>query len=100
MRQYVVYHFQGRTWGRDFDETEVNLINYRAVASLFADDLEDVFRLTNNRERSWRDNKAIRLMDFQPESQRSTSVGDVVQDGLLNKFYIVAPMGFREVKAI
>jgi hypothetical protein len=95
MRKYVVYYFQGKTWGRDFDETEVDLINYRAVASLFADDLEDVFRLTNNRERSWRYNPHIKLMDFQPESQRSTSAGDLIRDD--EKFYIVAPMGFREV---
>jgi len=64
----------------NFGMEDVPLEECQLVAILgpeIAEELDDVFRLTNHIEEDWRNNKEIKIT---PEARRSTSVGDIVID--------------------
>ena len=68
---------------------------YRRVADIAVDNINDVFRLTQNLETPWTDGPYVRMAEMR---RRSTSIGDVIQteDG---RTFVVAPLGLEEVTA-
>ena len=63
------------------------------VAEVDTDDLNEAFKLTNHIDSDWMDNYEVTPVNG---NHRSTSVGDCMEkDGQL---YVVAPVGFEEVK--
>lgn len=75
MRQFHIHHATGP---KMFSETEVQPRDY--VGFVHATSLENAFKLTQG--------------DINPEwDERSTSVGDIIQDG--TQFYMVCGVGFK-----
>jgi len=66
---------------------------YVLAADVNTDDIDDVFRLTNNIDRNWDENEEVNATG---KSLRSTSVGDVVVDAE-GKALICASMGWEEI---
>lgn len=70
--------------------------HYELVAMVEADgDLEAAFELTNHIHGDWTQNPGVTM--HRPGPQRSTSVGDVMQNGA--RYFIVMPMGYKEIQA-
>jgi|PlaIllAssembly_1097288.scaffolds.fasta_scaffold00152_7 hypothetical protein len=71
--------------------------DFRHVADVRAYEIGAVFQLTNHIDRPWTENEEVLIPSgVNPRELRSTSVGDLVQDG--NKLFAVAPCGFRLVE--
>lgn len=71
--------------------------DFRHVADVRAYEIGAVFQLTNHIDRPWTENEEVLIpAGVNPRELRSTSVGDLVQDG--DKLYAVAPCGFSIVK--
>lgn len=68
-----------------FDETEVQLRKY--VGFVNAESLNEAFVLSQNDNIDWQKNRT-----------RSTSIGDVIQDG--DKLFLVKKVGFKELTAV
>lgn len=72
----------------------------RLVAVVDTSDPEEAFKLTNNVDNPWPQNETV-TPESTSESYRSTSVGDLVVDGMAgargSKHLIVEPCGFREL---
>ena len=75
-------------------ETAVKCNEYRQVASVHTDDLNEAFRLTNHIEHSWQLNGRVHSLC---SNARSTSVGDIMLDGDGVR-HVVASHGFEELK--
>ncbi len=97
MQTYEVYHYTdiAHDW---FSVQEghitVRRADYVKVAEVQAENLNEVFRLTNTIERDWQQNPNV--TPAQPDTpQRSTSVGDVIV--LVSQAWIVDHMGFAEI---
>lgn len=61
------------------------------VATVFTNDLDEAFRLTNHIDKSWHENERVKVI----KKSRSTSVGDVLlYEGVM---YVVAPVGFLSI---
>ena len=103
MAVFAVWHHNGssdryRRWdlsAADFfpdDYTQVAEVstNGPAVATRDA-----VFQLTNHIDHDWTTNDGV--VPLVPQA-RSTSVGDVLEDMLTGTKWVVAPVGFAEVK--
>jgi len=75
--QYIVWHANEPNWGHGqkpaFPE------EYKRVAVVTSDGIDDVFRITNHIEDSWTKNPEVNSLPDGPQ-QRSTSVGDVVEE--------------------
>lgn len=67
--------------------------DFKLVAIVEAEQVEATYQLTNHIDRQWQDNDGVTYAAEGP--QRSTSVGDVVESEA--GFYVVAPVGFRQV---
>ena len=68
--------------------------SFHQVAEVEAENLEEVFSLTNTREEQWWEHPHV--TPVRPDTRyRSTSVGDVVVQG--EQVWIVEGMGFRRV---
>lgn len=88
--KYVVYHAVRSTFGftiQKFPE------EYRPVAIVDCDNLEDVFRVTNHIEEDWRKNKEV--LETIGDRFRSTSTGDVVVDDKGTPWYC-AMIGWKK----
>jgi len=66
---------------------------FEKVATVFCEDLNDVFRLTNHIDRAWTTNPNVVPEGYE---HRSTSVGDVIVDDDSVAWY-VAPSGFKRI---
>lgn len=78
---------------------QVQGVSYRMVAGVTADDLEDVFRLTNSIDRNWAENPGVQPMPlpFGKGGYRSTSVGDIIVVG--DDAFYVDSSGFAKLNA-
>ena len=56
--------------------------------------LDDAYELTNHINHSWSENVGVKA---EPGPQRSTSVGDVIQDDATGHVYLVSMFGFTEI---
>lgn len=72
------------------DDIEKVTDQYELVATIEADDLEDVFDIGNIGPES----KITRH-----KSMRSVSVGDIIEASKSGKFFVVAHMGFKQLHA-
>lgn len=95
-----VYHAIHPTFGHSSsDNPEPVWPNgYKHVADIFVNRsacLDDIFRLTNNIDNNWQDNKDKDIEWSMPGS-RSTSVGDIIE--LDGKFFKVQYVGFEELR--
>lgn len=69
---------------------------YSVVAEVDGDDLEAVFRKTQNGETAWSENPPIDVVPVGHGPFRGTSIGDIVErDG---RFMIVSHVGFQELE--
>ena len=82
----TLLHFNQKTFTPHMED-------YKHVASVYATDIEEVFRDTNHIDREWWENENVNLV----EKSRSTSVGDVVVDNKLNVF-VCASSGWIKTK--
>ena len=80
MRQFHIFH--STEAGKRFEEIDVQPRIYAGFVN--AKSVEDAFKLAQNDCNEWADN-----------NQRSTSVGDVIQDD--DKFFMVLGIGFKEL---
>ena len=67
---------------------------FRNVAQVNTDDLEEAYKLTNNIDKPWIENKEVFPCFLKP--QRSTSMGDVLQIG--HEYFAVATFGFTKIE--
>jgi hypothetical protein len=74
---------------------KVSLDKFTHVANVDTDDLDTAFQLTNHIDCPWQHNQ--RVLAQGQKHQRSTSVGDVLQEGDTGVLHMVAPFGFVEV---
>jgi len=97
---------KGSIYGRFYNEFDpdaamFNLDEWRCVAAVDCEDVEDVFRLTNHINSDWRDNFEVtwHLRGECGHGLRSTSVGDVVRtpDG---RWLLVAGAGWEDITPI
>ena len=93
---YKVYHYDMEKYrcflGR-WDGASPSFEDYKLVATVNAESIEDVFRLTNHIDNDWRENAYVTPTK---EAQRSTSVGDIVEDEK-RKRWICQSMGWKEL---
>lgn len=88
-KEFVVYHHVGPWQGHYWGEPETIV----AVAFVEAEDLEDLFYMTNTHSRPWVSGADEGVMPM----LRSTSVGDYVQEHGSGQWYQVATVGFNKV---
>jgi hypothetical protein len=73
--------------------------DYTHVCDVDAPVMGAVFQLTNHIDHPWTENTEVSFPARVDRTRlRSTSVGDVIQDG--NDFYAVAPSGFVKLAAL
>jgi hypothetical protein len=76
--KYTVYHAVNPTFG--FGEKPNFPEDYKKVAVVETNHLEEVFRITNHIDHDWTDNPEVVGLIVTTRTPRSTSVGDVVVD--------------------
>lgn len=74
----------------------IHRMKYEFVALVYADNLDEVFRSTNNIDSAWVDNPNVMPVS-DVEGFRSTSIGDVIVEMSTGTAYIVESVGFREL---
>lgn len=94
--RYEVYH--ANTRDTRFEHNPSGWVNrkdgdYIHVATVEADSLQEVYRLTNHIETDWQQNPGVTPIG---NRNRSTSVGDVIVDSE-DKESMVASFGFTEI---
>lgn len=96
MKVFQVYHRKELMYRySEADEMATfNRDDYDWVAGLDAEDLGDVFRLTNHIDHAWWENPEIKYY----KESRSTSVGDVVRDVEAGTYHLCMPTGWKELK--
>jgi hypothetical protein len=93
MKKHTVYHKRRPDFkGLRNNNKKINLAEYDKVAVVKAENVEDVFSLTNHVDRPWWTNKNISLI----KQSRSTSVGDIVE--CEETFFYCDSIGWKEVK--
>jgi hypothetical protein len=95
---YEVYHYSGddpRHWFTvQADQITVRSADYVKVAEVEAENLDQVFLLTNTIDHDWQENDHV--TPARPgQSERSTSTGDVIVMG--DQAWIVESAGFSAV---
>lgn len=80
LRQFHIHH--STEAGKRFEEIDIQPREYAGF--VYATCVEDAFKLSQNDCNEWLEN-----------NQRSTSVGDVIQDD--DKFFMVLGVGFKEL---
>src|SRR4051794_10624096 len=102
MTIYTVYYmkpdsFRRFNFGQEFPTVAELGETHRKVRGMVASDLEAVF--TGMQAEVWSPygeaQQRIRMLGL---SHTSMSAGDVVRDHSTNKYFVVAPMGFKEIK--
>ena len=71
--------------------------DFRKVAEVDREDLDEAFELTNSIDGYWGENDGVKVIMYIGEIYRSTSVGDVVIDSGGRK-YLCAGCGWEEMK--
>ena len=96
---YAVYHAHD-PWAMLFPREDRWLhnqaLNYRHVADMQADELEQVFALTNHQEESWTSHPEI-TWHATDTLVRSTSVGDVIVSMQTEQAWLVMSAGFSAI---
>ncbi len=95
---FKVYHYVGddpRHWFTiQSDHITVRRADYVKVAEVEAENLDEVFRLTNTIDHDWQENEHV--TPARPDqAERSTSTGDVIVLG--DQAWMVDSAGFSEV---
>jgi hypothetical protein len=96
-KRYQLYHRKELDWSLLLGGAPEQVVqaDYFKVADVRADDLEEVFCLTNHvGEAPWWQHPQVKPVASQP-AYRSTSVGDVVQQG--RRMWLVKDMGYAEI---
>ena len=85
--KFKVYHAINPTFG--FGDRPKYPSDYKQVAIVEAEDIEEVFRITNHIDDNWENNPEV--LEVIGNGHRSTSVGDIVVDenGVVNRCEIV-----------
>lgn len=87
-----VWHFDGMTQPHTVNESASKFKNYRHVANISVDDLEQAYYLTQHLENDWTENSLVHTLVGRC---RSSMVGDIfIRDGSM---YFVDVVGFREI---
>jgi hypothetical protein len=105
--KFTVYHLSRDMfrWLPDFDEVKLKAFiiknftvdrEYSQVAIVEVDDINDIFRVTNNITEDWSNNPEV-LETFSEDGDRSTSVGDVYYSHADEVYYFVAPYGLTKL---
>ena len=81
------------TWG--WDPTPHFPEDYDFIARVEAEELEDVFALTNHIEWNWMDNSGVFPI---VKEARSTSVGDVVKDLRTGEYFLCERIGWKKFR--
>ncbi len=96
---YVVYHACD-IWAMLSPREDRWLLNqplhYRRVAQVQADQLEQVFALTNHQQESWTSHQEI-IWSATDAPVRSTSIGDVIVSSQTGQTWLVLPAGIKEI---
>jgi hypothetical protein len=103
MAKYKVYHYDATRYincfGRWVDSNTESpckapaFYEYSIVAYVEANNIEEVFALTNSIDSYWGENENVD--EVGSKRKRSTSVGDIIADENGNK-YICQPLGWSE----
>jgi hypothetical protein len=75
MQTFKVYHAKNHSF-QVADVVEFNDENYKLVAEVDAENIEEAYELTNHISQPWTKNKGVRVQG--DGRHRSTSVGDVI----------------------
>jgi hypothetical protein len=89
---YQVYHAKNPTFGLGGEFKFPD--DFVLVAEVRAASVDDVFHLTNNIDREWRENDGVTLIAEWPI--RSTSVGDIVVAEANSRVQLVMPIGWKD----
>jgi len=98
-QRYAVYHVRD-IWAmlspREDRWLHNQALHFRHVADVQAQQLEQVFALTNHQEESWTSHQEI-VWHATDAPVRSTSVGDVIVSSQTGQAWLVLPAGFIEI---
>jgi hypothetical protein len=96
---YEVYHAISPTFGLEsiFGQTKSpkDLADFKLVAKVRCDNPEIAFGLTQHLDVPWSENKGVYAVGQDPETLRSTSVGDLIIYG--HVAYQVLSIGFKRM---
>jgi hypothetical protein len=96
---FTVWHNPNPTFrnlsDKEIFDLRVGSLRFVEVATVEADTVEDVYRLSQNIEDSWLTNPGVTPAKGVTRA-RSTSVGDVIEDDSLG-FFAVQSFGFRSI---
>src|SRR5712691_5143897 len=97
--RFAVYHVRD-IWAMLSPREDRWLLNqalhYRHVADVQAQQLEQVFALTNHQEESWTSHQEI-VWHATDAPVRSTSIGDVIVSSQTGQAWLVMPSEFSEI---
>jgi len=93
--KYTVYHATEPTFG--YNKKQKFPTDYKKVAIVESENIDDVFRITNHIDRDWTENEEVEW--FLEGGQRSTSVGDVAENEAGVRFYC-APIGWELLEEV
>ncbi len=98
-QRFAVYHARD-IWTMLSPQEDRWLLNpaphFRHVAQVQADQLEQVFALTNHQEVNWTSHQEI-IWHATDAPVRSTSIGDVIVSSQTGQVWLVLPAGFKEI---
>jgi len=89
--------YAAAVWGKAnpfYSYTKAATVTLRLADENVQRSLDDVYELTNHINHSWTENVGVKA---EPGPQRSTSVGDVIQDEATGHVYLVSMFGFTEI---
>jgi len=86
---HIVYHLEGSEGSRH------NLVAVVSVPGAAEDGLERAFAATNHIDSPWQRNAEV--IYYRSFAERSTSVGDVIEDLSAGKKWLVSSLGFKPV---
>lgn len=92
-----VWHALKPTFGMPIGPQPKFPEEYRKVAEVDREGLDEAFELTNTIDHYWCENEGVKVISYTGESHRSTSVGDVIVDGDGRK-WLCAGAGWEEIK--
>ena len=87
------YEVDGQAGTRKDSDGPAFPAEYKAVAAVEADDIEEVFEKTNHIDYDWTENNGVVPIG---SKHRSTSVGDVIQDSK-GRTLLCASSGWKEI---
>ena len=105
MRVYYIEPKRKRDYNEYDVESTIEKFNrgyFDLVADVVSEDLEDAYRLTQNGEYQWVQNRYVISYATSVGQTRSSMVGDVIcqGEGINRKFYAIASCGFTRLEGI